>query len=472
MSRRRIALSAAVALALAVVAGVAWVMLGPSTAENAGLLAVAKVLKPETAPKAAVFLVSDAGGWSAADDRLGAHLVGQGALVVGVDLPKTLRKAEDADRDCVYLLGAFEDTSQAVQSEIGGASYRDPVIAGRGAGGGLALALVAQTPDATVGRTLAVDPTAGITLKRPLCTGAPAEPGPSGTTVYGLEDRDLPNPVTVVATPAADPAGADHAAALAAKGASIALEKASVTPEEALAAVLDRTLDDLERQQTSDLGDLPIAVLPATGQSATGQAETLAIVLSGDGGWRDIDKQIAEALARKGVPTIGLDSLRYFWSEKSPATIAADLTRIIDHYSAEFGTRKVALIGYSFGADVLPAAYARLDPEIRSRVSLMSLLAFSASASFRFQVSGLIGVGGGAPNHPTLPDLDRVPPAIVQCIFGEEDEDAVCGKLGPRPIEVIRTTGGHHFDGDYEALADRILARLQAAPTTDAARSQ
>jgi type IV secretory pathway VirJ component len=33
-------------------------------------------------------------------------------------------------------------------------------------------------------------------------------------------------------------------------------------------------------------------------------------------------------------------------------------------------------------------------------------------------------------------------------------------KLGPdgTEVEVVRTEGGHHFDGDYEALAAKILA--------------
>jgi type IV secretory pathway VirJ component len=45
----------------------------------------------------------------------------------------------------------------------------------------------------------------------------------------------------------------------------------------------------------------------------------------------------------------------------------------------------------------------------------------------------------------------------VQCFYGEEEPESLC----PDPLfdraERIRTRGGHHFDGDYEALAGRIL---------------
>ena len=51
--------------------------------------------------------------------------------------------------------------------------------------------------------------------------------------------------------------------------------------------------------------------------------------------------------------------------------------------------RRVALIGYSFGADALPAAYNQLAPAEKNRVSLISLLALSSSAEFEFDVKAL-----------------------------------------------------------------------------------
>lgn len=178
-----------------------------------------------------------------------------------------------------------------------------------------------------------------------------------------------------------------------------------------------------------------------------------------DGGWRDIDRQIAEYLASKGVPTVGIDSLRYFWSEKRPETIAADLDRIIDHYVEAWQVHKVVLIGYSFGADVLPAAYNKMTPQDQARISLLSLLGLSGSAAFEFDVSGWLGVSDET-SYPTLPDVGKIAPKLVQCIYGEDDDDAVCAKLEGTGAEVVRTPGGHHFDDDYEAVAQKIIARI------------
>jgi len=73
------------------------------------------------------------------------------------------------------------------------------------------------------------------------------------------------------------------------------------------------------------------------------------VIFSGDGGWRDLDKTIGERLAEAGVPVVGVDSLRYFWQEKTPEGVASDLAGILRHYAEEWQRPQVALVGYSFG---------------------------------------------------------------------------------------------------------------------------
>ena len=56
-----------------------------------------------------------------------------------------------------------------------------------------------------------------------------------------------------------------------------------------------------------------------------------------------------------------------------------------------------------------------------------------------------------------MPELARLDLARVQCIYGEDEEGNACTDPALAPAELIRTSGGHHFDGDYEALARMIL---------------
>ena len=57
---------------------------------------------------------------------------------------------------------------------------------------------------------------------------------------------------------------------------------------------------------------------------------------------------------------------------------------------------------------------------------------------------------------PTEPALAPIDPSIIQCFYGADEDDTACQSLQGK-AEVIRTAGSYHFDGDYAALAQRIL---------------
>lgn len=422
-------------------------------------LVIAEVVRPWVPASGVVFLISGADGYGSTDAADARVLRAAGAIVVGIDLKKTFERVSRAPfTDCVYFVSDVEQVSQDLQRAIGGQAYRDPIVIGRGAGATMALALAAQSPDATIGRTVAIDPEKALRLNRELCTGAPHVREPDGADgwTYDLQPGDLPDPIEVHYTPAAPADGRDHVGRLIQQGFAISTATTAEDAERALRIAGTDAVIAGRRGDDRPLADLPLAVLPAKPKF-----DTMAVVLSGDGGWRDIDMELARVLAQSGVPTVGLDSLRYFWQEKPPKTVAADLGRIVDTYGRLWKTTKVVLVGYSFGADVLPATYLSLAPETAARVRLVSLMALSHSANFEIQVAGWVGMDGDNPDHPTLPDLERFPPGIVQCVYGADDDDTVCPDLPADRGEVIKTEGGHHFDGDYAALAGDVLARLK-----------
>jgi type IV secretory pathway VirJ component len=205
-----------------------------------------------------------------------------------------------------------------------------------------------------------------------------------------------------------------------------------------------------------DVSDLPLIELPAAHPNGL-----MAIVISGDGGWRDLDKTIAQALQKDGVSVVGWDSLRYFWSEKPPAQTSRDLARVMQTYGARWHAEHIALIGYSFGADVMPFAYNRLPQAQRAKVSLIALLGFAPDADFQIRVGGWLGMPASDKALKVQPELTKVPAAIVQCFYGAEEEDTLCPALDKSGIEVIRTSGDHHFGGDYNAMEKRILSAFK-----------
>jgi type IV secretory pathway VirJ component len=50
-----------------------------------------------------------------------------------------------------------------------------------------------------------------------------------------------------------------------------------------------------------------------------------------------------------------------------------------------------------------------------------------------------------------------VPPAIVQCVYGADEKDTLCPALVNTGIDIVKTNGSHHFDGNYGALAAKII---------------
>ncbi len=216
----------------------------------------------------------------------------------------------------------------------------------------------------------------------------------------------------------------------------------------------------------ADLGDLPVVEVPAqpagpmppgaAAQPGDASADTFAIILSGDGGWAGLDKDVALALGARGIPVVGLDSLRYFWSARTPDGLAADLDRMIRYYSAHLKKNRVLLIGYSQGADVLPFAVNRLPAATRDRVALAALMGMSEHALFEFHVSSWISNDTSGP--ATMPEVNRISGVPVLCIYGEDESDSLCPKLDPKTVRIVKRKGGHHFDGDYAGLARDILA--------------
>ena len=66
---------------------------------------------------------------------------------------------------------------------------------------------------------------------------------------------------------------------------------------------------DLEkRDRKDDLKDLPLMEVHAKGAGH----RIFAFIVSGDGGWAKIDRELAHTLSDNGTSVVGLNSLKYF----------------------------------------------------------------------------------------------------------------------------------------------------------------
>lgn len=199
---------------------------------------------------------------------------------------------------------------------------------------------------------------------------------------------------------------------------------------------------------------IPVVEVPA-GQTT----DTVTLFLSGDGGWRDLDRDVAGEMAKLGYPVVGIDTLRYYWQHKTPEQSAADLSELMQHYRQKWGTKRFVLTGYSFGADVLPAIYNRLSVEDQQRIDAVMLLAFARSGSFEIEVEGWLGKEGQ--EAPTGPEMARLPASKVVCVYGVEETDESGCTDKTAVGERLKLPGGHHFDENYPALAKRLIDEIE-----------
>ncbi|MEE3099927.1 MAG: AcvB/VirJ family lysyl-phosphatidylglycerol hydrolase, partial [Pseudomonadota bacterium] len=395
-------------------------------------------------------LISD-GPRGAAEAAAAAPLAAAGAAAITVDGPGLVATLNAADRDCAYLVSDIERLGREVVRATGGTAFHAPILAGAGLGGALVLDILTQTPPATIDAVIAVDPAAGTALRAPLCTQARRRDGPEGVR-YDLAPGPPRAALSVGLTDAAPASARARVAALTAGG--VVFAPLALVPGAPADAALVEALAAAAAARALE-GDAKARVE----HPAAPTRGTFAIVISGDGGWRDIDRKLAQAMQADGVPVLGLDALRWFWSERTPAETARELARLIDHYSVRWGAPSVALIGYSFGAGVLPEAYLALPPEHQARVALISLLGLADTADWEITVSGWLGRSSFAA-RPVAPFLFRLPLERVQCVMGEDESESICPVLIGGPAEVVAMPGGHHFDGDYEALARHVLSAL------------
>lgn len=224
------------------------------------------------------------------------------------------------------------------------------------------------------------------------------------------------------------------------------------------AASAAASLSDLPLEVVSPDSPEADALSPAAGDSA----RELAILLSGDGGWAEIDREISDSLAHHGIPVVALDSRQYLASKRTPERVTSDVARIARVYGSRFGKSAVVLIGYSRGADILPFVVNRLPNDIRSELELIALLGLAPNANFKFHMIDLVSNHHRSDDLPTIPEVSRLHGERILCFYGMAEKEAACKSLPDSVAVAIAMPGGHHFGKRYGEIASRILAALGA----------
>lgn len=401
------------------------------------------------------------------DTATAAALTRDGALVAAIDVTRLQAAFAKDTGPCAFPDGDLENLSHWLQGYARLPDYRPPVLVGQGDGAAIVYAMAAQAKRGVFAGVITRGAPPPLALGKPPCKGA-------GT----LFEASTPAPQTValqavptLATPwlaLGDARELQELQAFAApvNGAAVRAHGNAVPP---LVAAVRAFATTSARTQPApppaDVRDLPLVEVPATGTAQP----VFAVLLSGDGGWAGLDAEVAAALTARGIPVVGFDSLRYFWSARTPDGLARDLDRVVRAYAARWQRPRVLLIGYSQGADVLPFAVNRLPASTRATVAHTVLMGLGKRASFEFHVGNWLSAGDDDALE-IAPEVLRLSAEHTLCIEGEGDSDATCASLPPGHVTVRTLPGGHHFGGDYARLADLIGEGARASAAEESAR--
>jgi type IV secretory pathway VirJ component len=451
--------------------------------------------EPVQGTRGVALFVSGDGGWKQGVVEMALRSAPR-VLVVGIPMPAWSKRAAKEKEGCWYPAGELESIAQAVEKSYRLPRYIRPILIGYSSGATLVYGALAQAPagafdgaislgfcpDLDVGRPFcghtdwkpSYDAKKKVSILPPRSAMVPREDGrPRWTVLQGQMDKVCDSPRV---TRFAEQVPGSRVVPLAKVGhgfsvsrywgeaydAAVADLLAPVTaweplPEEARHLV--RNYSPAAIRDRLEALDLPLEV------QWPDDATEVVIFVSGDGGWAELDQRVAGSLAGRGVAVVGWNALRYFWEPKTPEDFLADLERVV---AALPGDVRVSAGGYSFGAEVIPAALASRrpgrEPQLE-RIAALVLLAPGPYASF--EVSPLDWVRSNEPrtDHPVRRALEGLDGRPILCLEPSDHDPSGCPDGTIPGLTRVPMPGGHHFAGDYDGLSDRILEFLKKAPS-------
>lgn len=425
-----------------------------------GLFGPLHMTRPARPNGQTVLLLSDRDGWTPRQDGLAAALAGQGALVVGIDMAYYVGKLESIRDKCSYPAGHVEELAHWIARHEGQADYSAPMLIGDGAGAPFAYAIAAQAPSGTFSALMTLGWDYAWRLPKPICPGdagaMTAADGHRGYRVTPVATMPLPWSPQPWAAQARNDGVIDQW--------MLPLLRSlwpTSRPPTAEAELAQRYAAQLRQAQSGvaalpdDIADLPLTEIAPTGTDS----HRIVLLLTGDGGWAGLDKGIAEAMAGEGLRVIGFSTLKFFWTARDVDQSAAAVGRVLAHFARQYPDARLVLVGYSFGASLVPAMINRLPAELVARVDAGVMISPDPDAVFEIKVGDWFGGGQHDGSLPVQPEIAKSP-VPVACIHGNDEDDSFCPAFKAPRFATLGLPGGHHYDGDYDALGRAILGFL------------
>jgi type IV secretory pathway VirJ component len=208
-----------------------------------------------------------------------------------------------------------------------------------------------------------------------------------------------------------------------------------------------RLTGKVEKKQPAVVKDDKVKAMPIVITNARSQIKDapIALIVSGDGGWYSFEQSIADNFAKQGIPTIGLDSKKYFWNRRSPEETSRDMAEALNYYGKEWGKEKFILIGYSLGAEIVPFIVNKFPEEMKSKIMSAVLLSPATTTDFEIHISNMLGMGNHQNTYNVTEEIIKMQSVPTLIIFGDSEKSKIPGLLTGTQIKIRFIPGDHHY---------------------------
>jgi len=193
--------------------------------------------------------------------------------------------------------------------------------------------------------------------------------------------------------------------------------------------------------------------LPIDTLSSKMPGKPLVIYISGDGGFNSFSNNFIKQWNTNGYPVVALNAKSYFWKTKQPEAAAQDVTALITQYLSLWKCNEVILLGYSFGADVMPFIQMRLPAEVAGKVKHTVL--FSPSANTDFTVHLIYGNNGSS----VPAEINKITKPVL-VVFGDEETNLPDKQINNKQVNIIKVPGDHHYDNNIATVVHEVAGKL------------
>jgi len=199
--------------------------------------------------------------------------------------------------------------------------------------------------------------------------------------------------------------------------------------------------------------------LPLSLYNSSDTTKPLIFYISGDGGFNKFSTSFMQKLNKQGYAVIGLDAKDYFWHKKKPQDAANAIEADINEINSKWKRQNIVLIGYSFGADVAPFMVTRFSLVLAGKINHLILLSPSSKTDFEIHVLQMLGWGSDS-GESVPAEINRIS-VPVAIITGDDEKDFPFNDLTITNKRLIKMPGGHHYDGNVDALCRQIGLQIK-----------